>query len=1035
MRQRVTLYIDGQKADLTDESLILFTYSAEDADNPSIVVNSYTKTLTLAGTKQNSIIFDHIEAKHHRVASRFSPLVRTPFVIYAETGEVLETGYLKLDSITEENKGHAYNVTLYGGLGGLLYSLMYNSDGSDRTLADMDYDAGCGVTDAELQFRISATEVYNAWQYLCRAVASDDRWKLVNFAPMYNGLPENFDANKCVVPTSAVKGYAPIDGYAAAGGCLLTTFSEAVDEWRIRDLRSYLQRPVLNVNKVLDTVVAEATSAGYTLSIDAKLTSLMTDVWMTLPRLSSLIKADGTGGRDTLTVATYTLNNTITTGNYPVVTPSHGNATWEDTVAVEIGIKLEPVSSFTSGATYMLNDGIGTPANVVYLLQLVAYDGTGAIAASEIVSLSSSSMLTGNAISAIGGNLYSEFVDAEAKAGHNYQAKFYATSASSATMQDAGGTTLLVPLSLTAYNATQFKVIVQRRDLQGAQHDCVFNGGTSYDTMAHLDTTGNDDYTSAGLMTGAYIDKDVLLGGTMSPASFLIGLCRIYGFKMHYDPITKTLSVLSRGDYYNGGTVNIDGRIDHAQAQSTVPYVFTHRFYRWALEGLGAYAAEYAKTWGQPYGGMTADTGFPFDNDTEDVLAGVPFKTAADVLHRDAAFLMLSYSGGNSVPSPFLYGGAKYKMWNGDDSKDFDAPTVGSDYTLTYVNRPWSCYDRYPKIEMQADGKGVDGFVLVKYGGRAADEAYGAHTTNVILTDDTPQMLSMNNGKACWRFTGDGGGRVYTVSDATTYETGTAPLPLFNRITGAWSSGTWVATETLEIAVPSEIDIPDVDVSAVTSVYAAWWQAFAADRYDVDARVLTARVFWRGFRVTGDLLRAFYTFGGAVWCLTAIKDYALTSEQPTECVFVKVKDTANYEDGAAPTPPTPPTPPEPPTPQRVDLEVGTWTSSFYIQSRTGAETSTNATWSATNKIALGEHAPGNTLNFCRVERSSSSYRTGMAFYKGDGTFLSGQDPFVGSGNMMIDGTVEIPENAAFVAFSCYTNKKASFYAWYEYTPE
>lgn len=889
MRQKVHLYIDGKKADLSDDSLILFTYSAEDADNPSIVVNSYTKTLTLAGTKQNSAIFDHIELAHHRVAGRFSPIVRTPFVIYAETGEVLETGYLKLDSVTHQGTGHAYNVTLYGGLGDILYALMYDSNGRERTLADLDFYESASLTDADFTFPITAGNVREAWRQLCRSVSGNARWDVVNFAPMYNGLPEGFDANKCMVT------YRQIEGLSA-GDSILATFSESVDEWQVRDLRSYLQRPVVNVRQVLDAIKEEVDGTNYTLVL-SELRTNMADVWMTLPRLSSSIKADGTGGKDTGTGST-SLQVGIRSSYAPAYTPSISADSYAEEITCEVSLTLAPNSgTFNSGADYELANSGATVENV-YIVQLVARDASGAIACSKVVSLSRYARNTSDVITAIGGNLSSEFVDAANNAGENVNVNFHATSTSSATMYKSGSAYVL-PLTLTAFNASSFRVVVQRVDMQGSSnYDRVYDSSnTAKQIVATLSANVTDNWTTTGAMSGSKVTKQTLLGDTMSPAAFLIGLCRIYGFKLHYDSITRTLSVVSRNTYYNGGVTNIDGRIDHAEVRTTQPYFFTHRFYRWALEGLGATASRYATQYGRPYGSMTADTGFPFDNDTDGMLQGVPFKTAADALHRDATFYIVT-NGTKNIPSPFLYGSAKYRIVD----TETDAPTVPTSATLTAINKPWYGYDHYPKIEMHDDSrKGVDGSVLLKFNGRGKDVAYGYGTYYMRLTDDTPEMLAMNGGKPCWRYEIGGGlNRAYVIEDVDdlmTIPNDSAPLPLFGRIVGAWASGTWTASDMLELATPSEINIPDVNMSGVTDIYTNRWKKFVEDRYDVDTRVLECSVFWRGYRVTADLLRRLYTFDGAVWCLTRIDDYALTTEQPVKCTFVKIKDMTNYTNG------------------------------------------------------------------------------------------------------------------------------------------
>ena len=58
MRRKVNLYIDGRRVDLGSESLILMTYQQEDLHNPTIVKNSYSQQLKLAGTPTNNSIFN-----------------------------------------------------------------------------------------------------------------------------------------------------------------------------------------------------------------------------------------------------------------------------------------------------------------------------------------------------------------------------------------------------------------------------------------------------------------------------------------------------------------------------------------------------------------------------------------------------------------------------------------------------------------------------------------------------------------------------------------------------------------------------------------------------------------------------------------------------------------------------------------------------------------------------------------------------------------------------------------------------------------
>ena len=156
MRRKISLYIADRQVDLDDQSFILFNYTMEDLSNPTIVKNSFSQQITLKGTANNNAIFGDAFRLDRQVGNNggqagadFNPSVKTPFVIYNEMGEILESGYAKLDTITRKRNAVEYKVSLYGGLGSFLYSLSYDVNGNKRTLADLDY-LGTGNTDSEL---------------------------------------------------------------------------------------------------------------------------------------------------------------------------------------------------------------------------------------------------------------------------------------------------------------------------------------------------------------------------------------------------------------------------------------------------------------------------------------------------------------------------------------------------------------------------------------------------------------------------------------------------------------------------------------------------------------------------------------------------------------------------------------------------------------------------------------------------------------------------------------------------------------------
>jgi hypothetical protein len=215
MRRKASLYIADRLVDLDDTSFILFNYMMEDLSNPTIVRNSFSQQITLKGTANNNRIFGDIFRLDRQTqygdaytGAFFDVTRKTPFTIYNEMGEIVESGYLKLDEVSRNDKMVEYKVTLFGGLGSFFYGLSYNEDGTPKTLANSRYLA-FDNTYTNYPGSFSAAGGYkmvkDAWEYLADpdnySMANHSNWwaNIINFAPAYNGIPEGFSADKAVV--------------------------------------------------------------------------------------------------------------------------------------------------------------------------------------------------------------------------------------------------------------------------------------------------------------------------------------------------------------------------------------------------------------------------------------------------------------------------------------------------------------------------------------------------------------------------------------------------------------------------------------------------------------------------------------------------------------------------------------------------------------------------------------------------------------------------------------------------------------------
>lgn len=310
MRRKISLYIAGQPVDLDEQSFILYNYTMEEMSNPTIVRNSFSQQITLKGTANNNKIFGDI-FRLDRITqygdaysgAYFDASRKTPFVIYNEMNEILENGYVKLDQVSRISGLTEYKVTLYGGLGSFFYALSIGDDGVKKSLASLRYrtmDGGYTRYPGHFGQAGGYSMLQDAWAYLndpdgYNLEVQDNWWPdIINFAPCYNGIPDDFSADKAVVDNKSfdnVPYTKVIDNttytFKTGTNANLMLFSNPHTEWEIKDLRWYLQRPVIRIKAIFDAICDPENNGGYEVELSSTFfnesNNLYWNGWMTLP--------------------------------------------------------------------------------------------------------------------------------------------------------------------------------------------------------------------------------------------------------------------------------------------------------------------------------------------------------------------------------------------------------------------------------------------------------------------------------------------------------------------------------------------------------------------------------------------------------------------------------------------------------------------------------------------------------------------------------------------------------------------------------
>lgn len=932
MRRKIRLYIGDEEADLSTDSLVQMNYKADDLNNPAVVKNSYSQQVTLPSTRNNDAIFGMMFRADRRTTAGsggtgtdFSPLVRTPFSIYSEAGELLESGYMKLDTVTDKNGRVSYGVTLYGGLGSFFYTLSYDDEGNELTLADLPLLSD--DPEDKIEFTINKETVAEAWAALRAGTAGP--WQVVNFAPAYNGLPEgDFSADVGVGNPANVGGivsyqeggnvYRPINNNA------LYDLGEEFTEWQTKDLRSYLQRPVFSVKGMIAAIGRYAASKGFTLNLDGAFFNSANEAyekaWVTLPLLTTY-ERDGEEEEITLSGNAFTDDVNVGRSGIPVIRNLSPYLTTPD-ARVTVTCTIHPAIAMTTETfkqnKFWINRGLPSNATGVegtaIFVQLLLYDTYGRVTSGSplqvFMTQPVSGTFTAQDLADISGILYEkrfgvapdihyEELPYYGKTYFGLTEMYWWRMVSGVSLEAIGTRVLRAEVNayaavlnktsegFTVYPLYEFQAYALSFD--GSVHirqNINAWGAFVTDAVATYDDT-------PGYRSDSKITQSILLSDTMTPAEFLLSYSKTFGLSYTYDKGSKTVSLLTRNSLYTEDVVDIEDRIDRSKDIKTTPLVSESKWLSFASgEAEGDFVEFYRKKYGREYGDQKVNTGYDFNADTNDVLESVEFTGGAEVLEKSIYYNNITsgpngpsgLNGRTRICSTFLNGAASYKLYlNGfdkDDSVDLVGITPDATATITPFNVSLPAYDIIPKLQCHTDdGSATDGkgILLFLRGSIADDEAAATAYARFIISDDSSAMENLNGGP-CWELSNG---------------IAASNMPIFGR---HWMNGNEIV-QTMDFGIPAEIDIPNLSVNSEAPIYTRYWQKYIEDMYNVDTRICSAYVDFRGIQVGAELLRKFFFFDGAIWRLNGISNYSLTTVGTVQCEFVKVMDRAAYTEG------------------------------------------------------------------------------------------------------------------------------------------
>lgn len=920
----IRLLINNKEADLDDNSVIALTVTLEDTDNPTVVKNTYTKSVTLPATGKNNTIFGSMHRIDARVGSAFSPIVRTPFKLLVN-GDVYMSGYAQLTEVSVKKGRTSYKVSLFGGLGDFFYSLAYKEDGEKKTLADLVYNvAGASSAEEELDFDITKEEVLGAWDNIDGVY--DDRHAIINFVPAYNGVAKDFDGEHALInhnefPVSLPK----TDGnYGVYNGYALAKFPRAISEWEARDLRSYCQRPALTVRGLFRAICNDANNGGYEVELDPTFFNeenpVYHDAFITLPMLGS--EGEEKEGETKIVDIAFRNGQTSAQNNYFFISRSVRLPEGLDGTSVKVSIPMSfSIQPSVTDVDELYDSTRGTTLNYAssfIIAQAVAYtDNTKATCITRTPEYIFSFKPSDFEVDSVKGYspLYSSS-DERVKVKGSYKR----VNSTTYYFTDKEGNNTF-PLEMSFLQQKHRNVFIElkmqrcyRANVQLTQNIDyywplptvgereILTLGQTYKSNNSIEISNARVTLTAedipAVASGARITKAMLLATEASPTDYLLSYTKLFGLRFIRDKYDKKITITQ--NYFTGDVVNIQERIDYSGDIKIVTNTFSKKIMRLALDTPDTYfTKKYKDAHGADYAQKRIDTGYEFNSDTEDVYKSNVYKSAVPCRGVSQLYYNMYTSEGKSVPPPLSLG-IEYHLTEGESVATANkltthATSISSsvmiDSTKAVPYFATKGYDALPKMcYYDMDGeehKEVDiSNNLVIYCGKKAPQDANGNAIDYWLTDDVNEMIKFN-GKPCYLLTAS---EESVGGDSIAIKLSHIPQFLSIRLYGSE-----VIRGSFEFAKSKENYLgEDIVYQDNETLYGKYWSDYYSDRLNVDTKIVECMVDFTGMVVDDSINRHFYYFENSLWLLNKVSDYNPDKGGLTKCQFIKVNDRSSY---------------------------------------------------------------------------------------------------------------------------------------------
>lgn len=907
-----TLYINGMKADLRSDTSIEWTASSVDYSNPTVVRNSFTKTISLDGTPNNNRIFGNLYGLDRRQdisdPISFNPVLRTPFMLYNGM-ELVEEGYCKVENIVRNSKSVVYEITLYGGLSQFLFNLSYGNseEGEKINLGELDF----GIPD----FIISKDTVNDAWDNIQK---KGSIWEKINFMPDTQGVPDNFSADKIVLNTDGLEctvrygangkvenGTFPKEivqegtTYRTTDGFLYGTASKELTYMETRDFRSWLMQPVMRVKHFIGTILSKENNGGYTVLQDPDFFSQQNpyweDMWITLPKIDTATSVSDKQDWDWRIEGTSTVNRYSIT--FSLTQPPVFN-TLPFQLQIDSEIRAENITSTASElflASYNPSEEIPNRLGGI-AIQVYLTDRNNTVIGGSSPYILVSETPDGSYMDIdelIAQRLYkpiwnSKPITVKGTFKRDSSGRYVWNGEPFRFLVDVENVpyeNVRVDVRLLA-NAVKDGGLWSFGNRRGVLYETNSNG-TPKEFSPKVYDTGESCVWLKGDEIIPRSNTRVSLKSIMermdgTPADWLLSYCKMFGLFLSVDTRRKRVEIWHRSRFYRNECTSLEGHMDMYNEWIVNPLTFDAKFYRMAHGDSGtALEDEYSENTQVPYGSQTIDTRFNFNNTVTDITEKILFSNVVDSLHKSNYYTIYKDSEGREIPNT-LQNWVEFQYVSGENTLEVPVAYPSSN-TREFYNKDYITYFNFAPFPslFDKDGKGVDGSgILLFYRGLA-----GTGNSYINITDDTSLMWTLNDRNPCWLITQkeyDSKGNRIAIKRTS--------VPQFGRYEGEYN----MIGVALDYGRPKTMYIPDSRILPDDStVYEKFWKGYIQDLYSVDTKTVECNVVFPEI-FNPSFFRKFWWFGNSEWVLSKAENIKYLPGERIKCTFTRVNDRQAY---------------------------------------------------------------------------------------------------------------------------------------------